>query len=277
MRIASYSHGETIPETIGSVHPSSHATPITPTNPPRPESSGLPPELTTFLYAKKPDGSLLRYIPSLCLSLGPYNTSFYVTDSSACLWMNLPPPLLSALQARIKNAAWIDRPRIVTLGAAQNFLLITEKHTAVWDLSHYATLSKMLEFSRMQKDGISEVYNATLHAYRYQCFLAQSRNGKLLFENLPLHELGALQSLQPFVLEDTRVAETSREERERRIVVERRPSLKQQARFRQSWGEGGKRQEIRALKQAKGLRLSLSLSVSAKGLAGGLGLGRILG
>jgi len=230
-----------------------------------------------FLYAKDEKDQLVRTLSSLRLTLGPYNTSFFVTDGSACLWMNLPPLLLSALQSRIKNGNWIDKPRMVALGADQNFLLVTQKHAAVWDLGNYATISKMLEFSKTQPSGIEEMHCITLHAYRYHCFIAQSRNGTILYENIPPHELAAVQAMQPVILQDTSVVEMKAKERERRLVVERRPSLRHQASLRSEFGQGEKRQEIRAQKQSNGLRLSLSLSVSARGLAGGLGLGRMLG
>lgn len=181
-------------------------------------------------------------------------------DGSSYLWMNLPQPLLSALQSRIKNGSWTDKPRIVALGADGNFLLITEKHAAVWDLSHYRTISSMLEYSRTQDRGIEEIHAGTLHPYRYQCFVAQSRNGTLLHENLPPHQVAGVEGMTAAVMRDTKEAE-------RKAKVERRPSLQQRASLTRDWGE--RKQEFRA--QANGLRLSLSLSVSAAGIAGGIG------
>ncbi|KAF2242458.1 hypothetical protein BU26DRAFT_610297 [Trematosphaeria pertusa] len=224
------------------------------------ESRGLPPELENFLYATPPNGATTRNIPNLRLILGPYNTSFFVHDGSSYLWMNLPQPLLSALQSRIKNGSWTDKPRIVALGADGNFLLITEKHAAVWDLSHYRTISSMLEYSRTQDRGIEEIHAGTLHPYRYQCFVAQSRNGTLLHENLPPHQVAGVEGMTAAVMRDTKEAE-------RKAKVERRPSLQQRASLTRDWGE--RKQEFRA--QANGLRLSLSLSVSAAGIAGGIG------
>jgi hypothetical protein len=198
--------------------------------------------------------------------------------------MNLPLLLLSALQSRIQNGTWIDKPRLVALGANANFLLLTENHAAVWDLSNYATLSQMLEFSKTPPRGIEEVANVALHAYRYQCFVVQSRNGTLLYENIAPHEVAAVQAMQTDVLNATKVVQMSRQ-KERRMLVERRstsfvgrrPSLRPQVSVRSEFSEGGQRHEVKAQKQAKGLKLSLSLSVSARGLAGGFGLGRMLG
>jgi hypothetical protein len=238
-----------------------------------------------FLYAKTPKGTLLRDLPSIRLTLGPYNTSFFVTDGSACLWMNLPPFLLSALQSRIAKGTWIDKPRLVVLGADANFLLLTEKNAAVWDLSNYATLSQMLEFSKTQPRGIEEVAIVALHAYRYQCFVAQSRNGTMLCENVPPHEGAAVEAMRAAVVQDTRAMEAKAKQKERRMIVERRstsfvdrrPNLKPQISVRREFSEGAERHEVKAQRQAKGLKLSLSLSVSARGLAGGFGLGKMLG
>lgn len=181
--------------------------------------------------------------------------------------MSLPPRLLSALQSRTKDGNWLDKPRIVALGADSNFLLITENHAAVWDLGSYNTISSMLEFSRSQERGIAEVHDITLHPYRYHCFVAQSRNGTLLYENLPPHELPGIEGMKADIQRDTQEVERRARERSRIADVQRRPSLQHQATLRRDWGD--RRQEFRA--QSKGLRLSLSLSVSARGLAGGLG------
>jgi len=181
--------------------------------------------------------------------------------------MDLPPKLVSALQARIKDGNWVDRPRIVALGADSNYLLITNKHAAVWDLSYYSTISRMLEYSRTQARGIADVRNVALHPYRYQCFIAQSVNGTLITENIPPHEVAGFESIKAAILKDTEEMERQAQESQRKVEsVPRRPSaqLQHQGTLRRDWGE--RRQEFRA--QSNGLRLSLSLSVSAAGLAG---------
>ena len=182
--------------------------------------------------------------------------------------MNLPPKLVSALQSRIQEGNWIDRPRIVALGADSNYLLITEKHAAVWNMSCYATISRMLEFSRTQPRGIADIRNVALHPYRYQCFIAQSANGTLIAENVPPHELAGVTSIRAAILADTKDMERRAKDKEviqRRLEsVARRPSLQQRASLRTEFGD--KKHEFRA--QAKGIKLSLSLSVSAAGVAG---------
>ncbi|PSN69507.1 hypothetical protein BS50DRAFT_572632 [Corynespora cassiicola Philippines] len=246
------------------------------------ESQGLPQELTTFLYAKNAQNVLVRNIPEIRLTLGPYNASFFVHDAAAYLWMNLPPALLTAIQSRIQNGAWADKPRIVALGADDNFLLVTQRNAAVWDLEHYATLEAMIEFSRTQEHGIEEVGEVVLHAYRYQCFVALSRNGTLLAENLPLHEVQGLDAMREAIVEEAREAaerrvrdrikERERLEKERRAEGDRererererqrqakRPLLQHQGTFKKEWT--GRKHEFQA--KAKGMKLSLSLSVTA--------------
>jgi hypothetical protein len=80
--------------------------------------------------------------------------------------MSIPDGLLTALQSRIKNRSWVDKPRIVALGADDNFLLVTEKNVAIWDLENYKSISNMLEFSRTQGGGIQEICNINLWLLR---------------------------------------------------------------------------------------------------------------
>jgi hypothetical protein len=87
------------------------------------DSQSLPLELQEFLYARNNQRRLVRNIANIRCSLGPYNSSFFAHDGSAYRWMNLPTTLVSALQARIKDGNWIDRPRLVALGANDNFCM----------------------------------------------------------------------------------------------------------------------------------------------------------
>ncbi|KZM20573.1 uncharacterized protein EKO05_0010939 [Ascochyta rabiei] len=234
-------------------------------------SGGLPNELTGFLYSKNPQGQLVRNISAIRCVLGAYNSSFFVHDSSAYLWMNIPDGLLSALQSQIKNGAWIDRPRIVALGADDNFLLITKKNAAMWDLDNYKTVSDMLEFSRTQEHGIPEIHNIILHPYRYGCFVAQSKNGTLLHENLPPHQSPGLANMIDPILRETERANrkvVQRSDSEKRETIHRRPSaMQERARVKREWSEH--KQQFTA--QSKGLKLSLSLSIGVGGLARMLG------
>lgn len=234
-------------------------------------SIGLPDELTTFLYSKNSQGQPNRNIPAIRCVLGPHNSSFFVHDSSAYLWMSIPKGLLHALQARIKDGSWIDKPRIVALGADDNFLLLTENNAAIWDLDNYKTISDMLEFTRTQERGIREIRNIVLHPYRYGCFIAHSKNGTLLHENLPPHQVAGLTSMIGPITQDTErfgKKMVPRRDSEKRDDMQRRPSmLQERARVKREWSEH--KQQFTA--QSKGLKLSLSLSIGVGGLARMLG------
>ncbi|KAH7379569.1 hypothetical protein BKA66DRAFT_420439 [Pyrenochaeta sp. MPI-SDFR-AT-0127] len=235
------------------------------------ESSGLPPELVSFLYARNPQRRLMRDITHIRCTLGPYNSSFFVHDGSSYVWMNIPGQLLSSLQSRTKDGNWIDRPRFVALGANEDFLLVTEKHAAVWNLGNYRTASNLLEYSRTQQRGISEIHNIVLHPYRFQTFVTQSMNGSVIYENLPPHALPGIQAMVGPIMRDTKEMERQSlaiKESNKKEAMQRRPSaLQQRAQLKKEWGEHT--QEF--TKQAKGIKLSLSLSVSMGGIARMLG------
>jgi hypothetical protein len=236
--------------------------------------------LDTFLYARNTANQHLRIIPQVRLTLGAYNSSFFAHDNSAYQWMNLPPNLLNALQSRIEGNGWRDKPRIVALGCDDNFLLITASHTAVWNLSNYRTASSMLQFAQSQARGIQEIQNIILHPYRYQCFIAQSSNGSLIFENLPPHELEGMQAMVEPLVKDTREAEQrkrmvgQREDGRKRMVGQREDGRKsslgqRQEMLRRDWGERNHQFKM----EARGLRLSLKMGISAGGISKMLGHG----
>ncbi|KAF1913153.1 hypothetical protein BDU57DRAFT_346260 [Ampelomyces quisqualis] len=226
------------------------------------DSYGIPTELKEFLCARNAQQAFVRNIPNIRCSLGPYNSSFFANDGSAYRWMNLPPSLLSALQTRIKDGSWIDQPRIVALGANDNFVMITQNHATIWDLAHYKTVANLLQFSKTQEDRISEIHYIVLHAHRFGSFITQSRNGTLIYDNLPPHSNPAMQIMLTPILNDTRALERTppvRRESAFKENVQRRPSnLQRRAQLRRDWGEH--KQQFTA--QTKGMKVSLSLSVS---------------
>jgi hypothetical protein len=242
------------------------------------DSHGLPPELLEFIYARNVQNAYVREISRIRCSLGPYNESFFAHDGSAYRWMNLPATLLSALQARIKDGNWIDSPRLVSLGANNNFVLITKKHAAFWDLEHYKTIANLLQYSTTQERGISEIHSVILHAHRFGSFVTQSRNGTLIHENLPPHSLPGIQAMCAPMLQDSKALEqrllARRDSATRDIkdTMSKRPSdpiptrpsnLQQRAQLRRDWGE----HKSHFAAQTKGAKISLSLSVSISGIA----------
>jgi hypothetical protein len=204
--------------------------------------------------------------------------------------MSIPDGLLNALQSRIKDGSWADKPRIVALGADDNFLLITEKNTAIWDLENYKAISDMLEVARAQTPGIRDIQNIVLHPHRYGCFVAQFKNGLLKHENLPPHQRSGIANMADPVLRDTAsVARKTiqRRESDRQESVQRTQSplqrtqsplqrtqspqqrtqspLQERARIKREWCENSHRYTA----QSRGLKLSLNISIG--------GLARMLG
>lgn len=227
----------------------------------RAEASGLPAELVEFIFARNRD------VPKIRCCLGPYNESFFVHDGASYLWKNLPQKLVSTLQKNIKDGSWADQPRLVSLGADGNFLMITENDAAVWDLRNYKPLVALLE-----KGTMSEVHNLILHPYRFHTFVLQSKDGKLTYENIPPHELPGVQAMLEPILNDTKDAQTrqlTRRESGKTAGPQTRPSvLQQRAQLRREWSEHSREFST----QAKGVKLSFSLSVNLGG-----GLARLLG
>ena len=224
------------------------------------DASGLPPELIEFLYNRNRDVKNIR------CTLGPYNASFFVHDKASYLWNNLPEPLLAALQGNIRDGNWVDRPRLVALGAGGNFLMVTEKNAAVWDLRHYKSVLTLIKQS-----NAADIHNLVLHAYRYQCFVSQSKGGRLFSENVPPHQAVGVQDMVEPILKDTEAGQKrflSFEDSKKSASVPRRPMvLQQRAQMRKEWSEHS--HEISA--RAKGVKLSFSLSVNLGGLVRKLG------
>ena len=103
------------------------------------------------------------------------------------LALDEPPARARICASSAWDGNWTDRPRIVALVVNDDFLMITEGNTAVWSLGSYRTLSKMIQFSKTQNGGIASIHSVVLHPYRFQSFIAQSVNGVISSENLPLH------------------------------------------------------------------------------------------
>ncbi|KAH7552354.1 hypothetical protein BM1_09216 [Bipolaris maydis] len=230
------------------------------------ESSGpLPPDLVSFIHAPN------RNLAQLRCYLGPYNSSFFTHDSSSYLWQNLPPALVSALEKNIKNGKWLDRPRILALGADATFVFITEKNAAVCQLPCYPSLRTLLE-EKMEDDRVRDVQAVTLHPYRYASFLLLLKDGTLLAANIPKHHQPALDAMREPLKNDSKESQTAWMQRRDSAKVERpqqRPSvLQQRAQLRREWGDRTSEVSV----QGKGVKLSFSLSVSLGG-----GLGRLLG
>jgi hypothetical protein len=186
--------------------------------------------------------------------------------------MNLPCKLVRELDMRIKDGVWMDRPRIVALGADRAFVLVTEGNDVVVEVGGYGVLGVILRGLKIAKGegsggggggGGEKVKSVVLHAYRYEGFVLQLQNGTLRFGNLPEWSMGGLKGLQPLLLRDTKEA----------AFVKKQPEvLKRQLSLRGN-GEWGGRKQGFVTAQGKGVKVSLSLSLRV----GGFGFGNVLG
>jgi len=100
----------------------------------------LPADLKEWIWQKDEHGDLARIFYKLKVSFGPGNESWFATDGSDFRWSNLPAPLKKAIADRIKDGAFTDQPRLVTLGVKGEYVLITEKE-AEWDVGSYKLIS----------------------------------------------------------------------------------------------------------------------------------------
>jgi hypothetical protein len=188
--------------------------------------------------------------------------------------MNLPDKLLAALQSRLKMGFWTDQPRLVVLGANNDFVLITKRHIPIWNLECYKALNEMLNSASLQERGASDIHAINLHAYRFGSFVTISQNGTIQHENVPPHSIPGLHAMIKPVSLDTRAAQhrvltrSTRSTSDMRDNLQRRPSnLQPRTQLRREWSES--KQQFTA--QARGMKLSISLSLSAGGLARLLG------
>lgn len=235
------------------------------------DSQNLPKELDQFVYARTSDQKPARDISRLRCSMGPYNTSFYAEDGTSYLWKNLPAGLLSAFQVRLCDSQWIDRPRILSLGANNNFVLVTENHAAVWRLDNYRSANDLLRILQKQWRGAAELCNVSLHPYRYESFVAQSQDGNLLYENLPEPALCSMQRTVAALLSDYQRLEslkiTEQQERDARVPKNTRDSPRRRNAQERSRSDHSRQVTARS----GGLKVNLSLSIKASALTRLLG------
>ncbi|KAF2115659.1 hypothetical protein BDV96DRAFT_574255 [Lophiotrema nucula] len=107
-------------------------------------ANNIPPSLHAFLFAKSPQGRLIRDIANLEVTLGP-NGSYFATDLKSSAWANLPVEMERYLQS-IRNAQGqlTQSFRCVQLGINGNYMAITMQHGGCWDVSSYPALDQLL-------------------------------------------------------------------------------------------------------------------------------------
>ncbi|OCL09278.1 hypothetical protein AOQ84DRAFT_397482 [Glonium stellatum] len=219
------------------------------------ESDALPNPLNQFIHEKDAQTRYLRDLKNISICMGSYNESWFASDGKSWLWMNLPSGLESALRARMRDGNWTDRPRIVTLGVGNDFLMITESNTVVWSLGSYRTLSKWIQLAKNQNDGIASIRSVILHPYRFESFIAQSADGAVISENLPLHMQNDFTATKEAIKSDTAQGRLARH----RVT---RPGPSRQATLRREWSNqaNGIREE---LEREYKMKLKLTLNISA--------------
>ncbi|KAH9876993.1 hypothetical protein IAQ61_002354 [Plenodomus lingam] len=231
------------------------------------DCADLPPELTTFLYDQSARGQWTRNVPNIQCVLGPYNDSWFVHDGIAYSWMNLPPKLLAALQTKIEDGNWTDRPRILALGANSNFILVTEKHNAIWELPQYRSLSTLLSSAQSKHNGVAEMHRLIIHPYRFEAFIIHLQSGLLRYANLPSPSLACVTAMLEPIKHDTLHAKPNPLPRKASSSLPRPPRkpsiLQQRASLKKEWNQHNQQFSARA----QGMKVSLSLSVSLGGVA----------
>lgn len=106
------------------------------------ESANIPNLLEAFLYERK-SGRLVRNLETLRVSFGTSSGSFYATDGSTWQWNNLPPSMQAALSVRRDTrGGWRDPPRLVSLGADGDFILLTVGNGYTMQLTNYPVLDE---------------------------------------------------------------------------------------------------------------------------------------
>jgi hypothetical protein len=139
------------------------------------------------------------------VSLGPYNSSWWATDGISCCWFNLPKSLVVAIESRRKPGGdFTDPPRLVTLGAQDSYLMLTEANCCVYSLTpSYRNLNVLLESMRDSAARFSVVHNVTLDAYRLQSFVLQSKNGCVFAGTVAPHAAEAIAEIVRTIKADT--------------------------------------------------------------------------
>ncbi|KAF1917949.1 hypothetical protein BDU57DRAFT_528453 [Ampelomyces quisqualis] len=100
----------------------------------------LPNALTSWLYCSNP--GIVRDLPSLSITLGPYD-SYYAWDKNSASWSNLPPKLEKSILNRLEGqdtwtTTWkangAEAPSFVSLGADEAYWMRTVSGGGCWDL-----------------------------------------------------------------------------------------------------------------------------------------------
>lgn len=118
--------------------------------------------LRDWLLEKDASGSLKRDLQRLQVTLGPFNESFFATDGSSSVWLNLPAGLSTAMQRRRKPGGGLsDPPRLVALGAMQSYMMVTHTNGGVWSFPNYGELNAIIDGIKASAGDLSVIHVMT--------------------------------------------------------------------------------------------------------------------
>ena len=100
--------------------------------------------MAEWLYARGTDDNATRDLTRLHVSLGHCATSFWAADGESYIWDGLPKELEESLASLRNPDGWQRTPKLVVLGADEDFFLMTDDGFYAWELKNYAELDTVL-------------------------------------------------------------------------------------------------------------------------------------
>lgn len=123
------------------------------------EIQNLHRDLSDFIFPKYSYGRQRKY-ENLRISLGPSPGSFWATDGIESRWNNIPAQLEDALRRH--------KPRVVTLGVGDNFILLAQDGDWAYHLPNYRALDELLGNYILAKGGLDWI---SVSALTHTCTL----------------------------------------------------------------------------------------------------------
>lgn len=168
-------------------------------------ADGLPKSLTEFLYERDVQGFAARTIPSLQVSLGPYNKSWWATDGVKWKWYNLPAELTKEIgKIQRQGGGWTVTPRFVSLGVGGDYIMLTDANGGTYNLSNYRELHALIvALSAQDANGLSLIHRLYLSPYVLQCAILEATHGMMIGYNVPARYKASFDAIVAAVKKDT--------------------------------------------------------------------------
>jgi hypothetical protein len=173
------------------------------------QSSELPQELHDFIFEKDVSGTFVRKFSTLKVALGPYNKSWWATDTVRSKWSNLLKQLsntFNGLRGNNGSGLFNDPPASLTLGCNDSFFMVTKGGAKYWAVAPYRELDKLIDESLTTDMKLQNLVQLVLHPYRLDCWVLQTKSGALFSYNLAPHMKEGFESISKAVQEDARKA-----------------------------------------------------------------------